>query len=560
VEDLYVDTATGSLYDCLAGVWTIISGGTGTPGGADTQVQYNDGGAFGAEAGFTYNKTTNVFTFPTPFTLGAVSVTPTGTELNYVAGVTSGIQDQINGKQSALGFTPLAPANNLSEVTAATARGNLSAQVDLGGTSRSSSGTVIPGATITSLTSGDLLCYDSSGTTWKNCEPGIATNPQTGTTYAILTGDKGKIVTLANGSAIAVSIAQAGSAGFDALWSVYVQNINAAGGTNVTLMPTTSTVNGAATLVIVPQESCLLSSNGAHYQALCSYLLVPLASGVSGALLPANGGTGATSLTVHGVVIGNSTSTVNVTGAGSSGQVLTSNGAGADPTFQASSGGITDPTSTKYVEAITPNGSTTGNGFSIFGQEATAFATVGSITVVAPTSTTQLYAVYTTSGVATNFGGWRGTLAVWTPNVGGFTWQTKAKISATTEIRAFIGVADQNVSDMLTADNPNGHYAGFTYCKDSGSNCTVDRTNFFACTGTASGSQTCTDTGVAADTAQHLFKIVDNGSSISFTIDSTTVSHSTNLPTNGLWDVISVQNRTDPTKALSFGGLYGKYN
>lgn len=34
-------------------------GGNGTPGGANTQVQFNDAGAFGGDAGFTYNKNTN---------------------------------------------------------------------------------------------------------------------------------------------------------------------------------------------------------------------------------------------------------------------------------------------------------------------------------------------------------------------------------------------------------------------------------------------------------------------------------------------------------------------
>lgn len=41
---------------------------------------------------------TGTVTIPTPFTLGAVSVTATGTELNYVAGVTSAIQTQLNTK------------------------------------------------------------------------------------------------------------------------------------------------------------------------------------------------------------------------------------------------------------------------------------------------------------------------------------------------------------------------------------------------------------------------------------------------------------------------------
>jgi len=34
-------------------------GGTGTPGGSNTQVQFNDGGAFGGDAGLAYNKTTD---------------------------------------------------------------------------------------------------------------------------------------------------------------------------------------------------------------------------------------------------------------------------------------------------------------------------------------------------------------------------------------------------------------------------------------------------------------------------------------------------------------------
>ena len=34
-------------------------GGGGIVAGADTQVQFNDGGAFGADTGLTYNKTTD---------------------------------------------------------------------------------------------------------------------------------------------------------------------------------------------------------------------------------------------------------------------------------------------------------------------------------------------------------------------------------------------------------------------------------------------------------------------------------------------------------------------
>jgi hypothetical protein len=54
---------------------------------------------------------TGVVTIPTPFTLGAVSVTATGTELNFSVGVTSSIQTQIDGKQASLGFTAENTAN-----------------------------------------------------------------------------------------------------------------------------------------------------------------------------------------------------------------------------------------------------------------------------------------------------------------------------------------------------------------------------------------------------------------------------------------------------------------
>lgn len=37
-------------------------GGGGTPGGSNTEVQFNDSGSFNGDSGFTYNKTTNTAT------------------------------------------------------------------------------------------------------------------------------------------------------------------------------------------------------------------------------------------------------------------------------------------------------------------------------------------------------------------------------------------------------------------------------------------------------------------------------------------------------------------
>jgi len=55
-------------------------------------------------------------------------------------------------------------------------------------------------------------------------------------------------------------------------------------------------------------------------------------------IVVADGGTGASTFTDAGVLIGNGTGAIQVTSAGTAGQVLTSNGAGVDPTFQTGGG------------------------------------------------------------------------------------------------------------------------------------------------------------------------------------------------------------------------------
>lgn len=182
------------------------------------------------------------------------------------------LQTALNGKQSSLGYTPLNPANNLSDVNnTATALGTLGGQVNLAATAKSGSGTTVLGNTLSGLTHGDIECYDGAAGTWKNCEPGPATNAQTGTSYTIVgtsataSGDKGKLVTTSNASPVAVSIAAAGGAGFDALYSFKLCSIGVGA---TTLTPTTSTINGQATLVLYKGDCADINSDGANYHAL----------------------------------------------------------------------------------------------------------------------------------------------------------------------------------------------------------------------------------------------------------------------------------------------------
>lgn len=92
---------------------------------------------------------------------------------------------------------------------------------------------------------------------------GPAINAQTGTSYAFLTTDGGKLVTFSNAAATAVSLSSATTTGFTAGYSFDVQNKGAG---TVTITPATSTINGTAALVIGSGFGCSVTSDGTNYQ------------------------------------------------------------------------------------------------------------------------------------------------------------------------------------------------------------------------------------------------------------------------------------------------------
>lgn len=89
-------------------------------------------------------------------------------------------------------------------------------------------------------------------------------NAQTGLTYTYVTGDREKYVTHSNALAIAGSLPQAGSS-FPDGWAMYVHNLGAG---TLTITPTTSTINGSATLVLTTGQSAMVVSDGTNYRAL----------------------------------------------------------------------------------------------------------------------------------------------------------------------------------------------------------------------------------------------------------------------------------------------------
>ena len=67
-------------FTISSGISNSGGGGGGTPGGVDTQVQFNDGGStFGGDAGLTYNQTTNVLSVSGSVKVGTgATLTSTG--------------------------------------------------------------------------------------------------------------------------------------------------------------------------------------------------------------------------------------------------------------------------------------------------------------------------------------------------------------------------------------------------------------------------------------------------------------------------------------------------
>jgi hypothetical protein len=147
---------------------------------------------------------------------------------------------------TALGYTPLVPSNNLSDLTnTTTARANLG----LG--------------TAAVLNTGNTVIAISGA-----LEQASPANPQTGANYTFLNTDRGKTVVRSNsGSAMADGLPQA-TGTFTNGWFVWVYNSDAVA--NITITPTISTINGASTLVLNPGQMTRISSDGTNYEALIS--------------------------------------------------------------------------------------------------------------------------------------------------------------------------------------------------------------------------------------------------------------------------------------------------
>jgi len=125
----------------------------------------------------------------------------------------------------------------------------------------------IGGLTTLVLDPGEGALIVSDGTNYQVMRGGSTSsiNAQTGVSYTISRDDANNLVTTSNAGAIATTLPQATTAGFTAGFMTFVKNIGA--GTN-TITPTTSTINGAASLALTTNQWAVIFSDGANYIAL----------------------------------------------------------------------------------------------------------------------------------------------------------------------------------------------------------------------------------------------------------------------------------------------------
>lgn len=154
-----------------------------------------------------------------------------------------------------------------------------------------------------------LLVYDgtdlilSSMTTNVGSATSLIRNAQSGTTYTALTGDRSKHVTFSNASPVAVTQPQANSTTFSSGWFAFYENVGVG---LVTITPTTSTINGAASIALSTGQWAVVTSDGTNYRALLGG-----AAGVQTVYIPAGSWTSRTDTSGGGPTAGTLTTATN---------------------------------------------------------------------------------------------------------------------------------------------------------------------------------------------------------------------------------------------------------
>jgi hypothetical protein len=245
------DITAQSIKICTApNTWATLSGGGGggTPANPAFSVQVNNAGSF-----------------------GSIPLGNSGAPLiSAGAGAFAAFQaiNLAGGSNVLTGILPAAnlPATSVNAITNDTnVTGAISAQtLTLGWT----------GSLAKSRTLATTVYTDQSNTYTAGPQvfPGGdffagGVNTQTGASYTFVASDINKFVTFSNGSAVAVGLPRATTAGFTSGATIHTFNLGVGA---VTITPTTSTINGNATLVLNQNQGAFIESDGTNYSAWVS--------------------------------------------------------------------------------------------------------------------------------------------------------------------------------------------------------------------------------------------------------------------------------------------------
>lgn len=163
---------------------------TNVPAGSDTQVQFNDGGAFGGDAGLVFNKTTNDLTATGTITGGFFSSTATNSEVttNYYS---SGLH--LNGSSAGINFGPTVSSATVDAIISRSAAG----VVKVTGASSAGAAIQLTGYTFATLPTGaaGMIVYITDGSAAYTVGDTISAGGSTNKVYAYYDGSNWKALT-----------------------------------------------------------------------------------------------------------------------------------------------------------------------------------------------------------------------------------------------------------------------------------------------------------------------------------------------------------------------------
>jgi hypothetical protein len=159
------------------------------------------------------------------------------------------------------------PLHDLRLLSGSSAIGSGIALSDIYRSGLSSASSVWPGPSISQQ---NLAAWNIGAYIGQVSQYSSGVNAQTGTSYTVAATDENKLVTFSNASSIAVTLPVATASGFTsgATFSVFNKGVGVA-----TITPTTSTINGATTLVLNQNDGATIYSDGTNYSALTSQSL-----------------------------------------------------------------------------------------------------------------------------------------------------------------------------------------------------------------------------------------------------------------------------------------------